>query len=199
LPGLTKQFRAYLARPRADGQGWRALRATFEAWRSAVADAVAHARRHPQVDPGRVGLVGISMGGFLAASAAAQPELRIRCVAVLFGGLPPEDRANLRWLPPTLVIHGQDDEVVPVGEAHALRELLKARGLVCEAHIYQGIGHGFVKADGEVCLWTALAAEQRTVAFLDRYLRKTVTAGKAGPALRRQGRATVRMGRWEDP
>jgi hypothetical protein len=33
-----------------------------------------------------------------------------------------------------------------------------------------------------VCLWTALAAEQRTVAFLARHLGKTATAGKGVPA-----------------
>jgi carboxymethylenebutenolidase len=135
-----------------------------------------------------IGLVGISMGGFLAA-VAAQPELRIACVVELFGGLPHEIGTGLRRMPPTLIIHGDRDRVVPVGEAHALRDLLRARKLPCEVEIYKGVGHAFVTGKGKVCLWTALAAECRTTAFLARHLRKPATAQK-GVAARTGPRCT---------
>src|SRR5262249_13836782 len=42
----------------------------FDQWIETVVDAVAYARTLPNVDPDRVGLVGFSLGGYLALSAA---------------------------------------------------------------------------------------------------------------------------------
>jgi carboxymethylenebutenolidase len=181
LPALLKEFRAYLANPEAGGTRWQALRATFDAWRSTVGDAVAHARRHPPVGPaGRVGVVGVSMGGFLATSVAAEVGLRIACVAELFGGMPREIGASLRQMPPTLIIHGDEDRIVPVGEAHALRDLLAARQLPFEALVYKSIGHVFATAGGGTSWQTAWDTERRTTSFLARHLRTTAPAAKAG-------------------
>jgi carboxymethylenebutenolidase len=170
LPNLLKRFRAYLEAPRKGGKRWRGLRGTFEAWLGTVVDAVAHARTLPRVDPDRVGLAGFSLGGFLATSAAMRPELRIACVVELFGGLPAELAADLKHMPPTLILHGDRDTVVPVRHAHALRDALAKRKLPCEPKVYPGVGHGFEKPGGGTCWWAALDAEARACRFLKRHL-----------------------------
>jgi carboxymethylenebutenolidase len=46
-------------------------------------------------------------------------------------------------LPPTLVLHGDADRVVPVSNAYAIQSALRARGTPHEVMIYPGEGHGF--------------------------------------------------------
>ncbi|MCL9998872.1 MAG: alpha/beta hydrolase [Erythrobacter sp.] len=45
--------------------------------------------------------------------------------------------------PPCFMLHAEDDDVVPVGNALAMREGLKARGIVVDTHLYAAGGHGF--------------------------------------------------------
>src|SRR5262245_20845211 len=115
----------------------------FEAWIGTVGDAVAYTRQLPNVDADRVGLVGISLGAFVAvaAAAAAEPDFKIRAVVDLFGGLPQEMQKSVQALPPTLILHGEDDSVVSVKEAYALYGLLLKKNVVVQAHIYPGVGH----------------------------------------------------------
>jgi len=46
-------------------------------------------------------------------------------------------------LPPTLVLHGRDDTVVPIAEALRFTELMRKAGNRCELEIYEREGHGF--------------------------------------------------------
>ncbi len=45
--------------------------------------------------------------------------------------------------PPFFLLHAEDDDVVPVGNAMAMREGLKARGIAVDTHLYAAGGHGF--------------------------------------------------------
>lgn len=45
--------------------------------------------------------------------------------------------------PPCFMLHAEDDDVVPVGNALAMREGLKARGIAVDTHLYASGGHGF--------------------------------------------------------
>lgn len=45
--------------------------------------------------------------------------------------------------PPFFLLHAEDDDVVPVGNALAMREGLKARGIAVDTHLYATGGHGF--------------------------------------------------------
>jgi len=67
--------------------------------------------------------------------------------------------------PPVLLIHGNQDEVVPVGEATRMYEALVAAGGTAEIHVFAGQPHGF-DADpklGRLCAELMLS-------FLDRYI-----------------------------
>ncbi len=48
---------------------------------------------------------------------------------------------------PLLLLHGEDDKVVPPDQARLMERALRERGRTVELHLYPGEGHGFIKAD----------------------------------------------------
>ncbi len=136
----------------------------FSAWRAAVADAISHAAAQPNVDPGRIGLVGFSLGAYLSLSLATD-DPRVAVVVDYFGGLPEVLARDVNAMPPVLILHGERDRIVPVQAARDLERMLKQKGGPYEIHIYPDQGHGFRGDDSRDAL-------DRTVAFLDKHLKK---------------------------
>jgi carboxymethylenebutenolidase len=134
----------------------------FPAWMKTLWDAVSFVARRPQVDPERIGLLGFSLGAYLALSASAI-DSRIQAVVEFFGGMPKEMRFFTRRLCPVLILHGEQDKTVPVEEAYHLQQILEKKQIAYEMQIYPGVGHGF---SGEV--WRD--ADLRTLNFLRKYL-----------------------------
>jgi carboxymethylenebutenolidase len=137
----------------------------FPVWMKTLWDAVSFVARQPQVDPGRIGLLGFSLGAYLALSDAAI-DSRIQAVVEFFGGMPKEMKLFTRRLCPVLILHGEQDKTVPVEEAYHLRQILEKKQIAYEMQIYPDVGHGF---SGEI--WRD--AGLRTVAFLERHLAET--------------------------
>jgi acetyl esterase/lipase len=121
------------------------------------------------LDPERISLVGLSAGGALAYLAAAQ-EPTVHRLACCFGAyevdqiegplgrvLPPllfrtPDRAA--WASrsprhaaqptiPTLLLHGTDDDLIPVQQAERLAATRESLGLPTRVVVYPGAPHGF--------------------------------------------------------
>jgi carboxymethylenebutenolidase len=141
----------------------------FFAWMKTLWDAVGFVSHQAQVDPGRIALLGFSLGAYLSLSAAAI-DSRICAVVDFFGGLPKEMKFFTRRLCPVLILHGEVDQTVPVAEAYHLQQVLERRKIPYELQVYPGVGHGF---DAEI--WQD--AERRTLAFLNKYL----VAGNQAP------------------
>lgn len=139
----------------------------FLGWIERVRAALTYAAAQLRVDAGRLGLVGISLGGYLALAVAAR-DSRVRAVVECCGGLPEPVVRELRRMPPVLVLHGTDDAVVPVAEADRVERLLTEKGLSCEKVLYPGEGH-------ELGPVAALDAARRTLSFLQRHLDKTAS------------------------
>ena len=114
----------------------------FRDWLETLTDALAFVRKEPGVDPDRVALLGFSLGSYLSLSLATQ-DRRIAAVAELFGGLPDHFLPDAANLPPVLILHGEQDQVVPVEEAYKLERLLKGHRIPYEMKIYSGQGHVF--------------------------------------------------------
>ncbi len=111
-------------------------------WLGTVRDVLAHIRSQPGVDPRRIALVGVSLGAFL--SLALGVESGIRAIVDISGGLvPPYDVQVTPSFPPTLIVHGDADTVVPVSLAHALKARLTALHVQHEQLILPGEGHWF--------------------------------------------------------
>jgi len=134
----------------------------FPLWGKTLWDAIGYVERQDIVDRNHIGLVGFSLGAYLALSVAAV-DPRIQAVVDFFGGLPTEMKFFMRRLCPVLILHGDADPTVPVEEAHHLQEVLEKKNIQYEMHIYPGAGHGFT---GD----TWLDARRRTLAFLKKYL-----------------------------
>lgn len=134
----------------------------FPAWTDTVLDALNFVAREPGVDARRLGVLGTSLGGALGLAVAAQ-DRRVRAFANYFGFLPESVAAGTRRLPPTLVLHGARDQIVPVSNAYAIEALLKRLGVPHDVHVYPDQAHGFAGA-------AQFDAAQRTAAFFGRYL-----------------------------
>ena len=113
-------------------------------WQSSVRNAVTFLMEDTSVKES-VGLLGYSLGSMLAVSVASSiPE--VKGVADYFGG-GSTDRVELQSqvknFPPLLILHGEEDQSVPVSRAYELRDAVKAQGGEVEMKIYPGAGHGF--------------------------------------------------------
>jgi carboxymethylenebutenolidase len=135
----------------------------FLTWMQAVGDAITYATARPQADPGRVGLIGFSLGAYLALPVAAQ-DPRVAAVVECSGGLADVFAPGLERMPPVLILHGESDPLVPATEARKLERLLRGKGLPCETHIYPGQGHVFT---GDA----SADALRRARLFLENHLR----------------------------
>jgi carboxymethylenebutenolidase len=134
----------------------------FPAWMKTLWDAVGFVEKQPQIDSGRIALLGFSLGAYLALSNATI-DARVKAVVEFFGGLPKEMKLFMRRLCPVLILHGTEDTTVPVEEAYHLQSVLEKRAIPYEMQIYEGAGHGF---DNDV--WQD--AGPRSLRFLQKYL-----------------------------
>jgi dienelactone hydrolase len=142
----------------------------FHVWMDCVRDGVGHVRKQPGVDRERVGVVGISLGGFVGLACASRQDLKLSAAISCFGGLPRAMHERVKSLPPTLVVHGDTDEVVSVEEAHALRKLGSDKKLPIEVVIYPKVGHVFQTVEGQFDMRALFDAERRMMAHLDKHL-----------------------------
>lgn len=130
----------YLDRTGERRASYGTIHQNLPAWSETVGDAITYVSRQPGVDAGRIGLFGVSLGGGLALTTAAQ-DRRVRAVIDYFG-FAPNSLGGAR-LPPTLVLHGDADRIVPVSNAYTIQGILRAQGTPHEVIVYPGEGHGF--------------------------------------------------------
>ena len=100
-----------------------------------------------KADPGRLYMIGVSMGGYGAWHIASQHERTFAAIVSICGGSPLrtadrfESIARRVGQTPAWVFHGADDRVVPVSESRRMVAALKdARGNVRYSE-YEGVGH----------------------------------------------------------
>jgi predicted esterase len=93
-----------------------------------VLDTIADVQQHYAVDPDRVHLVGLSLGGFAAWRLACRYPDRFASLTVFCGGGEPELAVNLRHIP-VRVYHGAQDGSVPVDHSREMVAALREVGL----------------------------------------------------------------------
>ena len=97
--------------------------------------------------PEALALVGFSQGTMMALAVGLARTPAPAAIVGYSGAL-----ATMETLPPPgagpaiLLVHGDQDEVIPVDAMFMAREMLGQAGLPVEWHVSQGIGHGI---DGE--------------------------------------------------
>jgi carboxymethylenebutenolidase len=152
----------YLDRTGERRASFATLRSYFPAWIETIRDGVGQVGAQPGIDADRIGIIGASLGGSLAIATSAE-DSRIKALVDYFGFVPPALAESATRLPPTLILHGADDSIVPVSNAYGLQALLERLGVEHEIGIYPGQGHGLTGHD-------ALDAATRVNAFLRRHL-----------------------------
>ncbi|GAC1659789.1 MAG: dienelactone hydrolase family protein [Acidobacteriaceae bacterium] len=139
---------------------------SFTPWVQAVRDGITFLEQNPKAEKGQVGLLGVSLGGFLSTSVSSV-DARIKVVVNVSGGIPDQVAKIATHLAPTLILHGDADNTVPVKQAYELESVLKRTGTPYEIEIYPGQGHMF---RGEA----QFDAMTRSLGFLDEHLRAGV-------------------------
>jgi predicted peptidase len=106
----------------------------------AVAALVRHAIEKYKIDPKRVYLTGLSMGGYGTWDTAAKhPDLFAAIVPICGGGSP--DKVSQHKQIPAWVFHGAKDEVVPLARSQEMVSALEAIGADVKFTVYPEAGH----------------------------------------------------------
>jgi endo-1,4-beta-xylanase len=125
-----------------------------------------------RIDPARVGVMGFSAGGELAALAAmrfdagkpgsADPIERQSARPAFQALIYPAASANIvpaKDAPPAFIVAGVDDRPdIADGVARAYLAF-RAAGIPVELHVYAGVGHGFALRPGPANGWSARFAD----------------------------------------
>jgi phospholipase/carboxylesterase len=129
------------------------LRDPSEYWRGVVAARPAIDRfidselSRYKLPPDRLVLVGFSQGTMMALHVGLRrPQAAAGIVG--YSGLlaGPEYLSEAKVCPPILLIHGEADDLIPVGALHMAREHLANSNVPVEWHIRPGVGHGIDSA-----------------------------------------------------
>lgn len=115
----------------------------FDSWMGAINRGIEALRKNPEVEPNRIALIGFSQGAYLAVGAAALNPEQVAAIVEYYGGLIPSLHDRVATMPPTLILHGDADTIIPVSEAHDLDAALTKAGRPHEMHLYPGVDHGF--------------------------------------------------------
>lgn len=99
--------------------------------------------------PDRMALVGFSQGAMMSLHVAPRRDAAVAGVVAISGRLlKPELLAReARVKPPVLLVHGDQDQVVPFGDMARAGDALVAAGFQTFGHVMQGTGHG-IAPDG---------------------------------------------------
>ena len=114
-------------------------------WQTTVRNAIIYLQASPLVAGRPIGLVGYSLGAYLAVSVGSMSP-GVKAVVDFFGGggggSEPLDK-EVRRLPPLLILHGEVDSIVPASVAYSLRDAVIAHGGQVQMHLYPGADHAF--------------------------------------------------------
>lgn len=125
---------AFVVAPQCSAKSWWTLELdALETLLDGVCD------RYP-VDPARLYLTGLSMGGYGAWHLALKDPARFAALASVCGGGIPPLAHKLRALP-VWAFHGADDSVVPRSASESMIAALTRAGGAPQFTLYPGVGH----------------------------------------------------------
>lgn len=132
--------------------------ANYRRWAEVVDDIVTALRPRTK----KTVLAGEDLGATVALVAASQ-KVRVDAIAEWSGLLPNQFFSQVKTLPPLLILHGEQDKLVPIVNARQLVRLCELKDFTCEAGIYPGEGHVFSSRAVD-------SANQRALTFFRTYL-----------------------------
>jgi dienelactone hydrolase len=139
--------------------------------------AIAQARQMPNALPGKIGLVGFSLGGLLASPGAELSD-DVAVVALWYpvtSEIKDVPAAVGRIKVPVVMFAGTNDDYkfcCMIGKAREIASAAQAANAPFELTIYPGVGHAFAQTTSAASYHRASTddAFARTAAALKRYL-----------------------------
>ncbi len=118
------------------------------------------------LDGSRLALVGFSQGAMMALHVGLRRSPAPAAIVGFSGALatPPPQAPHGGRRPPILLVHGDADDMIPVGALHAALAMLATSGLSVQWHVAEGVGHGIDQESLEMAgrfLVDALTAMKR--------------------------------------
>jgi predicted peptidase len=112
------------------------------AWQSEqLIQLLDHVSKELNVDPSRVYVTGLSMGGFGTwRLAAAHPDRFAAAVPICGGGEPNEMAKALKGVP-IWAFHGAQDTIVPLAQSEDMVNAVRAAGGDVRLTVYPDVGH----------------------------------------------------------
>jgi phospholipase/carboxylesterase len=139
IPGMPGALQWFPLTFRDPGERWRGVVAATPGLDWFLDAELARYR----VPASRLVLVGFSQGTMLALHAglrrSAAPAAIVGYSGLVAG---PEHLGEIAVRPPVLLIHGAEDDLIPVEALHTTREALAAAGVGVEWHVREHLGHG---------------------------------------------------------
>lgn len=160
-----------------DGNAGVSPRTLREQWLANIDAGARVLRSHTSVSNDLIGVVGFSRGAQFGLEYANRTSA-VGAVVAYYGLLYDyaDDRrpstASVQDLPPTLILHGDADQIVDVSYGEEMRDLMESAGRTVEFVSYPGMGHawwivGPQNAASEAAWQDSL---ERTADFLTRQL-----------------------------
>ncbi len=143
--------------------GDKSIAAENVVWQATVTDGIDFVMQQPQVRPGQIGMFGYSLGAFLTVGAATT-DPRVGVAAELSGGIFDRLRGHTKRYPPLLILHGRNDERVPMHYEQALEKDTQRFNAHPVVQIYPGEGHSLSPT-------AAADASARALSFLQQHLK----------------------------
>jgi dipeptidyl aminopeptidase/acylaminoacyl peptidase len=132
----------------------------FTEYLQVINDATTWAQTLPGVDPNKLAILGDSLGAALGVSESSR-DPRIKVLSAWSGAEATwyETAVNhtITYMPPTILIHGEQDTVSPIAGAYALQTLLQTLMVPCVLDVYPNEGHVFNPTDEQSSLLQTLA------------------------------------------
>ena len=135
--------------PWLDGSQESEMEASFERAAETLDAYITEAMAEEGVGPSGTALVGFSQGTMMSLHVAPRRAEPVACIVGFSGRLTDAEalKAEAVSHPPVLLVHGDQDEMIPVAALEDARNGLAAAGFQVRWHVSRGIGHG-IAPDG---------------------------------------------------
>jgi phospholipase/carboxylesterase len=132
-----------------DGSAEAEMEAGFRRSAEILDQYITEAMAEEGVGPAQTALVGFSQGTMMSLHVAPRRAEPLAALVGFSGRLHGGENLKAEAIskPPVLLIHGDQDEMIPVAALAEARDGLSEAGFQVKSHISRGIGHG-IAPDG---------------------------------------------------